>query len=70
MWWEEGSFSSSLEPEVRVIDKNIVPYSKITEYELALMCAEDIRRAMQQEHLRKEFFKAKRAGRLQEVQCP
>lgn len=70
MWWEEGSFSSSLEPDVRVIDKNIVPYSKATEWELAFMCDKDIKNAMRQEHLRKEFLKAKRAGRLHEIPCP
>lgn len=67
MWWEEGSFSARLEPDVRVIDKSIIPYSQTTEYELALMCNEDIRRSMQQEHMRKEFYKAKRAGRLHEI---
>ena len=70
MWWEEGSFSSSLEPDVRVIDKTIIPYSQVTEYELAMMSKDDINRAMQQEHLRKEFQKAKRAGRLNEIDCP
>lgn len=70
MWWEEGSFAPSLEPDVKVIDKDITPYSRLTRYELTLMHDDDIRKAMAQEHLRKEFQKAKNAGRVHEIVQP